>query len=488
MTASLSNGCFLFALFVLPLANIDKVAFDRGGGRHHGRNEVRSAAAALPAFEIPVAGRGTSLAGTQNVRIHPQAHAATCIAPFKTGVDKNPIQSFLFRLSFDAAAARYHHGLDRISHLVSAYHIGRVSKILNPTVRARADKYAIHRNALDWRAGPEIHVLERKFGRLPLAGIGKICRIGHHRVDRGNLAGVGSPGHLRRDIIGMKNIDSIVFGSCVGRKTPPTRYRRFEVLGSKFSTSQIFKSRFVGRNHASPCSRFDGHIANGHSLFHRQVANRLPGIFDDVSCPARRRDLADQVHDQIFSSHAARELAVNSQLIRFWSGLTKRLCCKYMFNLTRSDAERQRSKRAVSRRMRIAAYDRHSRLGQTQLGTDDMHDPLFRTVEVVQADTEFGTVLPERFDLLPGNGIGNGQAAIGGWNIVILRGDRQLGLTDPATRQAQAFKRLWTGHFVNQVQVDIENRMLPGLMIDYVLVPDFLEKSSRYVCNHVTDR
>ena len=45
-------------------------------------------------------------------------------------------------------------------------------------------------------------------------------------------------------------------------------------------------------------------------------------------------------------------------------------------DLARADAEGKRAERAVGRRVRVAAHDRHARLGQAQLRTDDVDDAL----------------------------------------------------------------------------------------------------------------
>src|SRR5665213_2590968 len=39
---------------LLPLAHVDEVARDRGGGRHRGRHQMRAASIALAAFEVAV--------------------------------------------------------------------------------------------------------------------------------------------------------------------------------------------------------------------------------------------------------------------------------------------------------------------------------------------------------------------------------------------------------------------------------------------------
>ena len=62
-----------------------------------GTDQMRASSAALAAFEIAVAGGSAALAGLQDVGIHPQAHRASRLAPFKTSLQENAVQSFLLR-------------------------------------------------------------------------------------------------------------------------------------------------------------------------------------------------------------------------------------------------------------------------------------------------------------------------------------------------------------------------------------------------------
>ena len=110
----------LAQLFILPVANIDKVAGDGGGGGHGGRNQVGAAPLALPAFEVAIAGRGTALARRELVGIHGQAHAAAGLAPFEAGLAKDPVKPFALGLSFHLAAAGHDHRADALGYVVAA--------------------------------------------------------------------------------------------------------------------------------------------------------------------------------------------------------------------------------------------------------------------------------------------------------------------------------------------------------------------------------
>src|SRR5574344_2093507 len=98
--------CWVKAFMAGPLGNvqfayIDEVAGNRGRGSHRLADQVSTPTGPLAAFEIAVGGGGAVLATTQLVRVHGQAHRAARLAPFKTGLDKDPVQAFGFGLGLD---------------------------------------------------------------------------------------------------------------------------------------------------------------------------------------------------------------------------------------------------------------------------------------------------------------------------------------------------------------------------------------------------
>src|SRR6266700_2001592 len=96
-------------------------------------------------------------------------------------------------------------------------------------------------------------------------------------------------------------------------------------------------------------------------------------------------------------------------------------------------------------------------------------------IYVEKADPEVPAVSLQCLDLQPGNGIENGSAAGFGWNIVINGRDGTLWLADLAARDTKTFERLWGCDLVDEVQIHIQKRRLPGWRRDDVLVPDLLK-------------
>src|SRR5271168_1231086 len=82
----------------VEFAHVDEVAGDGRGGSHDRAYEVRAAVFALASLEIAVAGAGAALVRRQHVGVHADAHAATGVAPLKTGFAEDFVQAFFFGL------------------------------------------------------------------------------------------------------------------------------------------------------------------------------------------------------------------------------------------------------------------------------------------------------------------------------------------------------------------------------------------------------
>ncbi len=63
-----------------------------------------------------------------------------------------------------------------------------------------------------------------------------------------------------------------------------------------------------------------------------------------------------------------------------------------MLDLAGADPERERAESAVGGRVGVTADDRHTRLGQPELGADDVHDALTEVAALVVHDTELCAV------------------------------------------------------------------------------------------------
>jgi hypothetical protein len=100
-------------------------------------------------------------------------------------------------------------------------------------------------------------------------------------------------------------------------------------------------------------------------------------------------------------------------------------------------------------------------------------------VQIVQANAEFLTILPERVDLLTRDWVGDRQSPVGRWNIVVGRGHRAFRPPDWPTGEPQTFECLGARHLMHEVQIDVQDRLLSGFGVDDMRIPDLLKQRSR---------
>ena len=154
--------------------------------------------------------------------------------------------------------------------------------------------------------------------------------------------------------------------------------------------------------------------------------------------------------------------------------LPERLRGQDVLDLAGADPEGQRPEGAVGAGVAVAADDRQARQRQAQLGTDHVDDPLVAALDVVKRDAELAAVGPHRLDLPPRQRVANVELVLGR-HVVIDGGERQVRPAHPAPGQPQAVERLRTGHLVDQVPVDVQQRRFVG-RLHHVAIPDLLEQ------------
>ena len=207
-------------------------------------------------------------------------------------------------------------------------------------------------------------------------------------------------------------------------------------------------------------------------------------VFDDIALAAAGADLGDQRQDDVFGRHAGGQLAINVDRHRLEWPQRQRLRRQHMFDLRGADTHCQRTECAMGRGVTVTTDDRHSRLGKTQLRSDDVHDALFDVAHRIEPDAEFFAVTSQCLDLYARHRIGDRLVDVDGGHVVVFSGKRQIGAVHRASGQAQTVEGLRAGDLVHQMQVDIDQvgtRALPG---DHnVVVPNLLGHGARH--NHL---
>ncbi|MNI37836.1 hypothetical protein D3C73_919510 [compost metagenome] len=131
------------------------------------------------------------------------------------------------------------------------------------------------------------------------------------------------------------------------------------------TTLQIIESSFVRSNQARSCTSFNGHVADGHPLFHGKLANRFASVLDNITSSKVRAILSNNAQNQVFCSNTWFALTHKTNFQSLGFRLLQALSCHYMFYFTSTDTECKRTKRTVSRRMAVTTNDSFTRMGKT---------------------------------------------------------------------------------------------------------------------------
>ena len=146
---------------------------------------------------------------------------------------------------------------------------------------------------------------------------------------------------------------------------------------------------------------------------------------------------------------------------RLGLALDEALGGQHVLDLARADAEGQRAEGAVGGGVAVAADDRHARLGDAELGPDDVDDALAVGAQRVERDAELLAVALERLDLHAAELVADARRdrrAVGG-HVVVGRGQRAVGPAHRAPGEAQAVEGLRARDLVDEVQVDVEQAL-----------------------------
>jgi len=97
---------------------------------------VGSRTGSLSTFIRAVGCRRATFLRAEDVAVHTETHGASGAVPLESGIRKDLVQSFFFRLLFHGLAAGDDHGSYSARNVMSLDHSGRFSQIFNARVGA----------------------------------------------------------------------------------------------------------------------------------------------------------------------------------------------------------------------------------------------------------------------------------------------------------------------------------------------------------------
>jgi hypothetical protein len=164
-----------------------------------------------------------------------------------------------------------------------------------------------------------------------------------------------------------------------------------------------------------------------------------------------------------------------------------------MLDFAGTDSHCQRAERPVRGGVAVAAHHGHARLSQAQLWADDVDDALIDISHRVQPYPKFGTVAAQRLNLSARDQIRDGLVNADRGDIVIFRGDRQIGAAHLPSRGAEPIEGLRAGYLMNEVEIYIDKVWLArgtlASAVGYdVLIPNLLGKCAGFAGHRRSSR
>src|SRR5688572_12695041 len=162
---------------------------------------------------------------------------------------------------------------------------------------------------------------------------------------------------------------------------------------------QVFESCVIRGDHACPCATFDGHIADGHALFHAESTDCFTGVFEDMSRSPTHADPGNECEDDILCRNAMGQSAVHAHFVSLRFVLQETLRGKHMLHFRGADAKCQCAECTMRSGVTITTHNGHAGLGTPELGANDVNNAAVWTIHAMQNDSEFGGVDLHLFDL-----------------------------------------------------------------------------------------
>ena len=143
-----------------------------------------------------------------------------------------------------------------------------------------------------------------------------------------------------------------------------------------------------------------------------------------------------------FAVTAGPEFAFDCDAEGFGPRLLQALGSQNVLHFRGADAEGKRAECAMRAGVAVAANDGHAGLGKAELRTDNVHDPLFGRLNIVERNTELGAICAQGIDLFGRDRIFDNEPVGCGGYVMVHRGHRPVGAAHGSACQAKPFKRL----------------------------------------------
>ena len=242
--------------------------------------------------------------------------------------------------------------------------------------------------------------------------------------------------------------------------------------------AQEGECRLVRIHVADAGAALNRHVADRHAFVDRHRVERRAAVLVGIADPTLDAEPPDDRQDDVLGIDAGAERAVDVDPPDLHPIERQALRGEDVPHLRGADAERNRSERAVRRRVAVAARDGHAGLREPELGADDVDDALVLASfpGCPELDAELLAVPFERDRHVLGHHVQERPRLRAGRHDVIDGRERTFGMGDAPALLPQHVERLRARDFVNQMQADEQLRLSARQRTHRVLVPDLVKK------------
>ena len=142
------------------------------------------------------------------------------------------------------------------------------------------------------------------------------------------------------------------------------------------TAAYVIEGGFVRRDQARFGAHLDRHVAQGHTPFHAQIADRFAAELNHMAGAAGATGFTNDGQHDIFSGNTRRRFALHVDFHGLRAALFQGLGRQHMLHFGGADTERQRPERAVGGGMGVTANNGHPRQGDALLRAHDVDDTL----------------------------------------------------------------------------------------------------------------
>src|SRR5690625_2299778 len=228
----------------------------------------------------------------------------------------------------------------------------------------------------------------------------------------------------------------------------------------------------------------DGHVTGVQTCALPISVDDLAGVLVGVADAAVDAEGADDVQDDVFRVDAGAQPAVHLDAAYLEALQGEGLGGEHVAYLAGADAEGDCSEGAVGARVRVAAGDGGTGLGDALLRPHHVHDALAAAAQVEELDAVLGAVAAQLGDHVVGERVGEGLLKGDGRHDVVDCGEGAFRHPYGQVQVAQHSERLGAGHLVDEVGA-YQELGLPAFEFAHgVGVPDLVEQVP--CCAHST--